>query len=97
MRHLILPGRLAGSEESLTWLAKEVSPEVSISLMAQYYPAHHAARFPALSRGITEAEYFEVVDLLEKLGMENGWIQEMSAPENYQPDFERENHPFIQG
>ena len=97
VRHLILPERLAGSEESLTWLAKEVSPEVSISLMAQYYPTHHATRFPALSRGITEAEYFEVVDLLEKLGMENGWIQEMSAPENYQPDFEREKHPFIQG
>jgi putative pyruvate formate lyase activating enzyme len=96
VRHLILPGRLAGSEESLTWLVKEISPEVSISLMAQYYPAHHAARFPALSRGITEAEYNEAVDLLDKLGLENGWIQELSAPESYQPDFEREDHHFIQ-
>jgi putative pyruvate formate lyase activating enzyme len=94
VRHLILPEKLAGSEESLTWLVKEVSPEVSVSLMAQYYPAHHAARFPALSRGITEAEYEKAVDLLDRLGMENGWIQEMSAPENYQPDFERESHPF---
>ena len=94
VRHLILPGRLAGSEESLTWLANEVSPAVSISLMAQYYPTHHATRFPVLSRGITEEEYFEVVDLLDKLEMENGWIQEMSAPENYKPDFEREKHPF---
>jgi len=97
VRHLILPEKLAGSEESLTWLAKEVSPEVSISLMAQYYPAHHAARFPALSRRITEAEYDEVVGLLEKLGLENGWIQEMSAPDNYRPDFERESHPFNHG
>ena len=97
VRHLILPERLAGSEESLTWLAKEVSPEVSISLMAQYYPAHHAARFPALCRRITEAEYSEAVDLLDKLGLENGWIQEMSAPETYQPDFMRESHPFNQG
>ena len=97
VRHLILPERLAGSEESLTWLAKEVSLEVSLSLMAQYYPAHHAARFPALSRGITEAEYNEVVDLLEKLGIENGWIQEMSAQGNYRPDFEHGGHPFIQG
>jgi putative pyruvate formate lyase activating enzyme len=95
VRHLILPERLAGSEESLTWLAKEVSPEVSISLMAQYYPAHHARQFPALSRRITEQEYSEVVFLLEKLGMENGWIQEMSAPDNYQPDFERDSHPFV--
>jgi putative pyruvate formate lyase activating enzyme len=97
VRHLILPERLAGSEESLTWLAKEVSPEVSISLMAQYYPTHHATRFHAISRGITEAEYNEVVDLLEKLGIENGWIQEMSAQGNYRPDFEHDGHPFIQG
>jgi hypothetical protein len=31
------------------------------------------------------------------LGLENGWIQEMSAPENYQPNFEREKHPFNTG
>jgi hypothetical protein len=31
------------------------------------------------------------------LELENGWIQELSAPESYQPDFEREGHPFIQG
>jgi putative pyruvate formate lyase activating enzyme len=94
VRHLILPGRLAGSEESLTWLAKDLSAEVSISLMAQYYPTHRAGRFPALSRRITEAEYSEVLALLEKLGIENGWIQEMSAPDSYQPDFERDSHPF---
>jgi putative pyruvate formate lyase activating enzyme len=95
VRHLILPEGLAGSEESIRWLAKEISPEVSVSLMAQYYPTHHAARYPALSRGITEGEYLEVIELLEELGIENGWIQEMSAPENYRPDFERESHPFV--
>jgi hypothetical protein len=26
--------------------------------------------------------------------MENGWIQEMSATDNYQPDFEQGGHPF---
>jgi putative pyruvate formate lyase activating enzyme len=94
VRHLILPEKLAGSEESLTWLANEVSPEVNISLMAQYYPVHHAIRFPALARGIAKAEYTEVVDLLEKLGMNNGWIQEMNAPDSYQPDFDTKSHPF---
>jgi putative pyruvate formate lyase activating enzyme len=95
VRHLILPERLAGSEESLTWLAREVSSEVSISLMAQYYPAYHAMNFPSLSRRITEQEYYEVLALLEKLKMENGWIQEMSAPDSYRPDFERNSHPFV--
>ncbi len=27
--------------------------------------------------------------------IENGWIQEMGASENYLPDFEREGHPFV--
>lgn len=94
VRHLILPGKLAGSEESLTWLAEEISPEVSVSVMAQYYPAHRARRFPSLSRKITRDEYNEVIAVMEKLGMENGWIQELSSPDNYRPDFERKNHPF---
>ncbi|MBN1643497.1 MAG: radical SAM protein [Dehalococcoidales bacterium] len=94
VRHLILPQRLAGSAESLKWLAEEISPDVSVSVMAQYYPAHHARRFPTLSRRITEAEYNEVLTLMEQSGMEKGWIQEMSAPESYRPDFEREGHPF---
>ena len=94
IRHLILPVKLAGSEESLTWLAKELPADVNISVMAQYYPAHKAKLFPELARGITEPEYLEVIDLLNELGLENGWIQEMSAPENYQPDFEQKGHPF---
>ena len=97
IRHLILPERLAGSAESLSWLAKEVSPEVTVSIMAQYYPMHKAAKYPALARGINTAEYQEVVDLLEKLGLENGWVQEMDAPTNYLPDFESEGHPFEKG
>ncbi len=95
IRHLILPEGLAGSEESLTWLAREVSPDVHLSIMAQYYPAHRANRFPALARRITEAEYSSVVALLDRLGMENGWIQALDSPDNYQPDFEREKHPFV--
>ena len=94
MRHLILPNGLAGSRESLTWLAEEISPEVTISIMSQYYPAHCAPQIPSLARKITMAEYDEVVDLVNKLGLENGWIQEMGAAENYRPDFERRDHPF---
>ena len=94
VRHLILPNRLAGSRESLTWLAKHVSPNVFVSIMSQYYPTHHAGHFPELARRINQSEYDEVVQLLEKLGMENGWIQDMESTDNYQPDFHREGHPF---
>jgi putative pyruvate formate lyase activating enzyme len=94
VRHLILPNGLAGSEESLTWLADHVSPTVTVSIMSQYFPAHRASRIPALSRKISPEEYSEVVGLVNRLGLENGWLQEMEAPENYLPDFTHEGHPF---
>jgi putative pyruvate formate lyase activating enzyme len=95
VRHLILPGGLAGSQESLSWLAREISPTVTVSLMSQYYPCHKAAQIPELARTITFEEYSEVVDLLEKLGLDDGWLQEMDAPAHYLPDFSREGHPFM--
>ncbi|MFC2005380.1 radical SAM protein [Chloroflexota bacterium] len=94
VRHLILPNGLAGSEDSLTWLVSEVSPEVTVGIMSQYFPAHLASRIPSLSRTISPSEYTEVVELVDRLGLENGWLQEMGAAENYLPDFEREGHPF---
>ena len=94
VRHLILPQHLAGSEESLNWLAREVSPTVTISIMSQYYPCHQAIQKPGLSRTITYSEYAEATALLEKLGLDNGWLQEMDAPANYLPDFSRRGNPF---
>lgn len=94
VRHLILPGRMAGSRDSLTWLAQEVSPSITISMMSQYFPCHHARQIPEMARTITYEEYREAVDLLEELGMDNGWLQEMDAPANYLPDFNRDGHPF---
>ncbi len=96
VRHLILPNRLAGSQESLTWLASEVSPTVSVSIMSQYFPAHRAGQIPLLARAILPSEYSEVTELLDKLGIENGWLQEAGAPESYSPDFTRQGDPFHQ-
>jgi len=94
VRHLILPNGLAGSEESLTWLVRELSPAVTVSIMSQYKPVHRALRIPLLSRTITVDEHETVLRLLGDLGIENGWVQEMGAAEEYLPDFEREGHPF---
>jgi putative pyruvate formate lyase activating enzyme len=94
VRHLILPNGIAGSEKSLTWLAQEVSPSVTISIMAQYSPQHRARQISSLSRTISTAEYETVLQLLSDLGLENGWVQEMGSSDNYLPDFTREGHPF---
>ena len=94
VRYLILPDDLAGSRQSLTWLANELSPAVTVSIMAQYYPAHRAPQIPRLARKITPGEYEEVIGLLDELGLENGWVQAMDASDTYQPDFYRREHPF---
>ena len=94
VRHLILPGKLAGSEDSLAWLAAEVSPTITVSIMSQYFPTHKAKEVPELSKTITAEEYSSVVKTLERLGMENGWLQQMGADSNYRPDFDRDQHPF---
>ena len=94
VRHLLLPNDLADTEVTLRFLAEEISREVTVSLMAQYYPTHKATQIPLLSRKIREREYEKAVALLEKYGLENGWIQEFAGtPETYRPDFEREK-PF---
>jgi putative pyruvate formate lyase activating enzyme len=96
VRHLILPHNLAGSEESLKWLASEVSPKVTVSLMAQYYPAHRAGQYTMLSRTITASEYGAALKALYEAGLENGWVQEMGSAGNYLPDFDKEGFPFNQ-
>jgi len=93
VRHLILPNGIAGSEDSLDWLVREVSPRVAVSIMSQYYPAHRAFRYKELNRKIRPEEYEEVVRMVEELGIENGWVQGMTSAESYQPDFS-EKEPF---
>jgi putative pyruvate formate lyase activating enzyme len=94
VRQLILPGNLAGTEDSLAWLAAEVSPTIAVSIMSQYFPTHKAKEVPELARTITAEEYSSVVKTLDRLGMENGWLQQMGADSDYRPDFDRDQHPF---
>lgn len=94
VRHLVLPNGIAGSAESLDWLAREVSPRVTVSLMAQYMPVFRASRVPLLARRISGVEYAQAIAAMEALGMENGWLQGMDSPQEYTPDFSSDGHPF---
>jgi putative pyruvate formate lyase activating enzyme len=98
IRLLVLPNDLAGIQENLRWIRDELSPKVAISLMAQYYATNKAAtdeRYILLSRRISEREWFEAVEVLEELGMEEGFMQEYeSASFYYRPDFTDAEKPF---
>ncbi|SMB99969.1 putative pyruvate formate lyase activating enzyme [Thermanaeromonas toyohensis ToBE] len=63
IRHLVLPGGLAGTKEVLEFIAREISPYSYINIMSQYYPAGEAHRYPLLTRRITTEEYREALRL----------------------------------
>jgi putative pyruvate formate lyase activating enzyme len=69
VRMLVLPGSLAGVEENLAWLARDLSPRVAISLLAQYRPAHRVPRTPDLAdlnRPISRDEWRRAAAALEQ-------------------------------
>jgi putative pyruvate formate lyase activating enzyme len=77
VRHLVLPEGISGTEGMMRFLSEEISKDVHVSLMSQYFPAYKAAEFENLSRRITAEEYEEAHKIMEKYGLENGWVQEL--------------------
>ena len=57
IRHLVLPGGLAGTEELMRFIAEEVSPACWINIMDQYYPAYLAHRYPEINRRVSREEF----------------------------------------
>ena len=97
IRLLVLPNDIAGIRESLQWIRDELSPRVSISLMAQYFPTNKVAleRYPLISRKIRWREWLTAIEQMESLGMDEGWQQDFdSAAEYYRPDFGNDRLPF---
>lgn len=69
IRHLVLPGALAGTAEVVSFVADEISRDTYFNLMDQYYPAHRAAEFPPLHRRIDRSEYREARRLAREAGL----------------------------
>jgi len=81
VRHMVLPGGIAGTPQVLHWIATELSPAVHVSLLAQYFPAHRAIGHPLLGRKLTWEEYDAACAAFEEAGLENGWLQELAEEE----------------
>jgi len=94
VRHLVLPNNLSGAKACISWLLRELSPSVTMSIMSQYYPCYRAPDIPALARKLSPAEYADITDWLDTADVTNGWIQEFDSPEVFLPDFNGEGHPF---
>ena len=86
VRHLVLPGGLAGTAHVLRWLSEELSPHIHVSLMDQYFPAYRVLADPVLGRRLTPEEYESALDALESAGLEQGWSQATQEEEDAPDD-----------
>ncbi len=93
IRHLVLPGGLAGSREIFQWIGRNLGTETFISLMSQYYPVHRADTVPLLRRRIRQEEYDTIIDYLVGAGFKNVFVQEARSAPLFVPDF-NEKEPF---
>ncbi len=91
VRHLVLPGGMADTVDVLSWIARNLPPEVPISLMSQYAPHYQVAEgfFPEIERKLTESEYEYYVAVAGELGLQSVYTQDLESAEVYAPDFTR--------
>jgi putative pyruvate formate lyase activating enzyme len=69
VRHLVLPNGLAGTEDTVRFIAREVSTDTYVNIMAQYRPQYRAHEYPAISRPLLAAEFREAINLARRYGL----------------------------
>ena len=71
LRHLVLPGGVAGTIEILKWIVQELGPETYINLMAQYRPAGKVNRrdYGEIGRSITLKEFQQALSVAKAVGL----------------------------
>ena len=69
IRHLVLPENMAGSFETIDFLAEQVSRRTTINVMDQYRPCYEAPCHPAISRRPSLEEVQSVRQYAVKKGL----------------------------
>ncbi len=69
VRHLVLPGGLAGTAEVAQFLAGCISPDTYVNIMDQYRPCYKAEDMPPLDRPVTRGEFEEAMEQARETGL----------------------------
>jgi putative pyruvate formate lyase activating enzyme len=71
LRHLVMPGGIAGTREIMQWVAREMGPETYVNVMAQYYPVGKVSsrEYVQINRRITSGEFHSAVDEARAAGL----------------------------
>lgn len=73
VRHLVMPEKLAGTEEFMHFIAAELSPNSYVNIMSQYRPCYKASMFPEINRRLTVGEYREAIEIATIVGLTRGF------------------------
>ena len=88
IRHLIIPNHIQNTKNILKWINENMSKDIYVSIMAQYFPTYKAKDDSLINRKINKKEYNEVLNYLYSLDLQNGYIQDLgNHEEEYVPDF----------
>ena len=90
IRHLVLPNQLENTRKVLKWISENLSKDIYVSIMTQYFPTYKANEYKEINRKITKEEYKKVEEFIEKFDIENGYMQDFSEEdeEQYVPKWE---------
>jgi putative pyruvate formate lyase activating enzyme len=69
IRHLVLPSGLAGTQEVMRFLSKDISKDTYVNIMAQYHPCGDIPPGSPLYRRISKLEYVQAVEIAKKEGI----------------------------
>lgn len=81
IRHLALPNHIENTKKVLKWITENLSKDIYISVMAQYFPTFKAKENKNLNRKLTKEEWEEIQKYIEELEIENGYVQELGEHE----------------
>ena len=73
IRHLVLPNGLAGTQDIMRFIARDLSTDSYVNVMAQYHPVYKAYEHSLLNRSITRTEYLEALDMASAEGLHRGF------------------------
>ena len=71
IRHLVMPNRVAGTEQFVRWVATHLPRSTYVNIMPQYHVAFKAFEYPKIARGIAIEEFLEAIGWAEKYGLTN--------------------------
>lgn len=69
VRHLVMPGGMAGTREAMRFIAQRISKNTYVNVMPQYRPCGRAAETPGLNRMITAGEFETALKLAREEGV----------------------------